>query len=376
MSLIIKLPHCKIRFLAFIIYNAFYVLYMLGYTSQSLYLGTLILFCMMNGFFVLRKKEYLCKREFKLGTCYVLVFLVVSVLIQLFHMDFQTYLISGLIRIFLPIINAFLFVNSINESDYDAFFNVMLLRFVLHFLLENYQYLNPTYILAISWKDSSSVMESSMAHDFIIMEMYYLFKNKKMKAIICMVFCMLSMKRISFILAPLLLIMAKWIKNDIPVNKKYLSALKGISIISPFLIIAMYSDSFQIWLYNTLHVDLNVIMSGRPHIYKTLVENIPYFNGYGSVNNFLTQRALLFNTTWDAVLHNDFLRIYFETTIFGVIVLANNLVELTKKQYWHFIMISYLLVVAITSHILNYFSVWITFYLVVMCSNSTQQKGI
>lgn len=349
---------------------------MLGYTSQSLYLGTLILFCMMNGFFVLRKKEYLCKREFKLGTCYVLVFLVVSVLIQLFHMDFQTYLISGLIRIFLPIINAFLFVNSINESDYDAFFNVMLLRFVLQFLLENYQYLNPTDILAISWKDSSSVMESSMAHDFIIMEMYYLFKNKKMKAIICMVFCMLSMKRISFILAPLLLTMAKWIKNDIPVNKKYLSALKGISIISPFLIIAMYSDSFQIWLYNTLHVDLNVIMSGRPHIYKTLVENIPYFNGYGSVNNFLTQRALLFNTTWDAVLHNDFLRIYFETTIFGVIVLANNLVELTKKQYWHFIMISYLLVVAITSHILNYFSVWITFYLVVMCSNSTQQKGI
>lgn len=190
----IRIPHCWLRMLVFIAYNCFYVLYMQGLAPQSLYFTTLIVFCVMNVFVVIITKHGFINaiREFKLGTGYVAVILIISLIIQLIHFDFESYLMTGVIRLFLPIINAFLFVNSIDKRDQDLFFNILLLRFAIHFLIANYTYLNLTSIMSISWGSSFSPMESSMAHDFMIMEMYYLYRKDRKRALLCMVFCMLS----------------------------------------------------------------------------------------------------------------------------------------------------------------------------------------
>ena len=379
MSLKIRFPKCIIRFLTFIAYNLFYVLYMMECCTQTLYLATLVLFCCMNLFCILVKGGRFKKsiREFKLGIGYVLVFFIISVFVQVLHMDFEMYLVNGLVRIALPIINAFLFVNSVDEEDQQCFFNVLLARFVLHFVWENYNNFNLAGFSSISWNDSSSDMESSLAHDFIIMEMYYLYKNSKKKALLCVLLCMLSMKRISFVLAPILYVISNRVPKGVKVKNTALNIVKIIVIISPFVILGMYTNTFQNWFNETFNVSLNTVMSGRPEIYRILNNNIPYYNGYGSANNFLDNYVTIrYGTTWNTILHNDFLRIYLETTIRGIVVLANNLVNLTKKEYWHFLMICYLLLVAITSHILNYFSVWITFYLVIMSYSDSSVKSL
>ena len=338
----LDLPQCKIRYFVFILYNFLYVTYMLGYTSQTYYLGTLILFCLMNLFMIVKKGGILKKalREFKLGMGYVLVFFIISIVIQIYNMDFQSYLYSGLLRISLPILNAFLFVNSVDSKDYKYFFNVLLARFALNFVWEFYKDFNFAGLLSISWSESSSSMESSMAHDFIVMEVYFLSRKDNKKAFVSMLLCMLSMKRLSFILAPILFVLAK--------------------------------NFFQ----NVFNMDLNLKMGGRIAIYDTVVNNIPYFNGYGSINAFLSKFVYsVFGTYWNATLHNDFIRIYYETTIVGVVVLANNLVELSKKNYWNFIIVAYLIFVGITSHILNYFSVWVTFYMIIMCTQKESDEN-
>lgn len=365
------LPQCKIRFLVFLLYNLLYVTYMLGYTSQSFYLGTLIVFCVMNLANIMQRRHGLITEslpEFRLGMGYVITFLIISLGIQLFNMDYESYLFSGLIRIALPIVNALLFVNSVDKEDFGYFFNALLLRFVFHFIWQNFANLNLAGLLSISWSESNSAMESSMAHDFMILEIYFLSKKENKKALISMIFCMLSMKRFSFILAPILFFFAKRLSvMDKPVKKAFLRGLKLVAIISPFLMFALYSQASQDFFRSAFNIDLNLKMGGRISIFDTLVNNIPYFNGYGSINAFLSDFvANRFGTTWNATLHNDFIRIYYETTIVGVIVLANNLVELSKRSYWNFIMIFYLLFVGITSHILNYFSVWITFYMIIM----------
>lgn len=377
MKLKIGLPRCKARFAVFILYNMFYVLYMMGQASQIFYLGTLILFCGMNAITLFTRGGvlYRGKREFKLGMGYVIVFFIISSMIQCIHFDFRSYLITGLIRITLPIVNAYLFVNTIDEEDQKYFFNVLFARFVIHFVWQNHSYLNLRGLSSISWSNSSSDMESSLAHDFLIMEMFYLYRNEKKKAFVCMILCMMSMKRLSFILAPFFLIVSRYIPRNIEVKKIFCLLLKGVAAISPFIILLLYSNASQAWFFSTFHVDLNIVMSGRPRIYEIMRDNMPYYNGYGSINNFLGHYVMYqFGTTWNAILHNDFLRIFFETTIAGVIVLANNLVELSKKEYWFFLMMVYLITVAITSHILNYFSVWITFYMIVM--SHIQEDGL
>ena len=196
----IHLPRNTIRYFTFTLYNLFYVTYMMGYTSQVFYLGTLMLFCLMNLSEILRRGGIICKglKDFRLGMGYILTFLCVSLLIQFLNRDFEAYLFSGLLRITLPIVNAFLIVNSFEPSEFGALFDVLLARFVVHFVWENYSNFNLAGLMSISWANSNSVMESSMAHDFLVMEIYYLSRKENRKAFICMIFCMLSSKELGF----------------------------------------------------------------------------------------------------------------------------------------------------------------------------------
>lgn len=375
----IRIPHCKIRFLIFVIYNLFYVLYMMGKMSQIYYLVMMLLFCVANALvlFIKKNHNYKGKREFKLGITYISVFFLISAFIQCINFDFQQYLISGLIRIGLPIINAFLFVNSVDSKDQVAFFNVLFARFILHFVWQNVPNVNLKSFLSISWENSYSDFESTLAHDFIIMEMYYLYKQEKKKSLVCMILCMLSMKRISFVLAPILYIFSKKVPIGRDVRQQLLATAKIVAIISPFIVIFIYSSAFQNWFLKMFHVSLNIVMSGRPRIYEIMRDNMPYKNGYGSINNYLANFVMYqYGTKWNAILHNDFLRILYETTIVGVIVLANNLVETAKKEYWFYLMISYLFLEAITSHIFNYFSVWVTYYMIVMSYDNSRNSTI
>ena len=367
----IKLPKCKLRLFLFILYNLFFVLYMANKISNIYYLITISFFCLSNLFVFLTKKEKLKYgfREFKLGIIYLVGLFVISILMQIYNNDFKlSYVCSDLIRMGLPIINAFLFVNTIDKKDFHIFFNIFLLRFILQFIFANLSMMSLSNILSISWISSSSAMESSLAHDFIIMEMYYLMNKEKKKALICIFFCMLSMKRLSFILAPLLFIIANKIGN-VKVKKKTVNIVKIITIMSPIVVLLLYSHNVQDYLYENFNINLNEMSTGRVQIYDTLSNSIPYYNGLGSINEFLSSFVKTkFGTTWNGILHNDFLRIYLETTILGVIFVGNNLVEIGKKNRWHFLMVCYLIFVAITSHIFNYFSVWVTFYMIIMCS--------
>lgn len=376
----IRLPKCKFRLSIFIAYNLFFVLYIIGKISNIYYLLGMGFFCFLNFLSIVQTGKLSLKNSFhelKLGIVYVLVFFVISFIIQLSNNNMQLSILLGdLGRFTIPIIYAYLFVNSIDKNEQKIFFDILLFRFILQFILININNFSVNYFLSLSWLSTDSLLESSLAHDFFILELFFLMINNKKNAFICMIFCMLSMKRLSFILAPLVFVFSNKIPSNIPVKKKYIILLKVMAIVSPIVLINLYSIEFRNFLYNTFNFDLNLFMSGRISIYNLLVNNIPQYNGLGSINNFLGPFAKkYYGTTWNGVLHNDFLRLYLETTIIGVIVFSNNIVEICKKNYWLFIMIAYLILVAITSHIFNYFSVWVTLYLSVMYYNSISEKS-
>lgn len=373
------LPKSGFRFLLFILYNLLYIAYMLGYASQALYMGTLLLFCVANGLiFVCRGTAKI--RGFQYAD-YILFFIAVfgaiSIPIQIMSGGLRGFLFSALGRLGLPIINALLFANAVDEEDWNYYFNVLLIRFCCHFLLMNADNLSLSSILSMSWFDSEAATESSLAHDFLIMEMLFLALKQKGKAFICVLFCMLSMKRLSFILAPVAFVLSSRVpKGDVKPVFRLLAMLT--IVISPFVLMWLYRYDVMGWLYSSFGIDLNAEMTGRPTIYHLAISGMcGVFNGYGSINNYLAGYAAShFGTVWNGILHNDTIGIYLETGILGLASFAFCIVEFSKKNYWHFFMMLYLVFVAITSHILDYFSVWVTFYLAILCMNVSQEKAM
>lgn len=359
----------KIRLLFFVLYNISFALYMAGIISRIYYILFILIFCAMNALVIIRQKRPVKNglKELRLGIISMAVLFLLSIVMQILNNRIElSYVVGDLFRMVMPIVSAFLLANTFDKDEIGLCFDVLLIRFILQFLLINASHLSIGNILAISWSNSSSIMESSLAHDFIVLEMLYLMLNKQKKAFLCMIFCMLSMKRISFIAAPLLFIFSKSIQPN-SVNRRLLSVIKIITIISPIIVVWLYKKETQEFLQTSFNINLNAITSGRVQIYNLLQRNIGHYNGLGSSNAFLGEYARsTFNTTWNGVLHNDILRLFLETTIIGVAVYVRNFFEIIKNNKWLFLMGLYLIVVAITSHIFNYFSVWVTFYMAVM----------
>lgn len=373
------LPKSGFRFLLFILYNLLYVAYMLGYASQALYMATLLLFCAANGIiFVYRGTAKIRGFQYAGYILFIIVvFGAISIPIQIMHDGLRGFLFSALGRLGLPIINALLFANSVDEEDWNYYFNILLVRFCCHFLFMNADNLSLTSILSINWSHSEAATESSLAHDFLIMEMLFLAMKQKGKAFICLLFCMLSMKRLSFILAPVAFVLSSRVpKGD--VKRVYRVLVMVAIVLSPFVLMWLYRYDVMGWLYSSFGIDLNAEMTGRPTIYHLAISGMSGdFNGYGSINNYLAGYASShFGTVWNGILHNDTIGIYLETGILGIASFAFCIVEFSKKNYWHFFMMLYLVFVAITSHILDYFSVWVTFYLAVICTNVSQERAI
>lgn len=185
------------------------------------------------------------------------------------------------------------------------------------------------------------------------------------------------MKRLSFILAPVAFVLSSRVpKGD--VKRVYRVLVMVAIVLSPFVLMWLYRYDVMGWLYSSFGIDLNAEMTGRPTIYHLAISGMSGdFNGYGSINYYLAGYASShFGTVWNGILHNDTIGIYLETGFLGIASFAFGIVEFSKKNYWHFFMMLYLVFVAITSHILDYFSVWVTFYLAVMCMNVSQEKAM
>lgn len=373
------LPKSSFRFLLFCLYNALYVAYMQGYASQALYMGTFILFCIANGavFLYHGNRKMAGFKSASYIFLFIVAFGVISIPIQIMNGGLKGFLFSALGRLALPMINALFFVNAVEEEDWNFYFNILLVRFCCHFLLMNADKLTLSNLLSISWSDSEAATETSLAHDFLIMELLFLAMKQKGKSLICVLFCMLSMKRLSFILAPVAFILSARVpKGD--VNHVFRVIAMFMIVVSPFVLMWLYRYDVMRWLYSSFGIDLIKEMSGRPTIYHTAIDGMGgIYNGYGSISNYLSSYAAThYGTVWNGVLHNDTIGIYLETGILGIVSFAFGIVEFSKKNYWHFFMMLYLVFVAITSHILDYFSVWVTFYLAVMCMNVSHENAM
>jgi hypothetical protein len=187
---------------------------------------------------------------------------------------------------------------------------------------------------------------------------------------------MLSLKRASFILAPVALVFRRRLSIRSRPRRGPLVAMFLVALVSPFLVMAVYSPGFTSYLWNTFGVDLDTLTSGRRTIYELVVDYLPPPTGFGSLNVMLSELALSsFGTTWDGLLHNDTFRVYLEVGIVGLGLYVGALAYAARTSLMSYFLIGYTLFVLISSRLITYASYWVALFLVLALIERHQREA-
>lgn len=363
----------SLKLVLFALYNAAYVLYMTGFIGRIvnlLILALFILLCALQYCFSGKKEKRarpLFLREFRHSLFVVFSFLMISVVIQLSHEDLRLYLLSELLYNIIPPVLAFFWINSTDKKDLKKYFYIFFARAVAYFLIKNGAHLSLENIRAINWGNSfSSIFETTLAHDFLVLEIIFFYLGSTKLAVLSTILCLLSFKRISFILSLLVLIgffVTRIVKkkniNGI-LNKGVCSRVKTVTAcvvcIAPLLLNWAVSDPGVAYL-RSKNIDINDFSTGRVFIIRHVNKNIEYYNGYGSSDHYLeTSNNELLSKIGN--MHCDFLKLYYETTMLGVIIFTYCMTQIFSKKKVVFGIYLYALMEMLSSHFLDVLSVW------------------
>lgn len=284
---------------------------------------------------------------------------------------FKPFVISEFLYLILPL----LFVILIVSVDYfnitrviDACFYVVLIVFIL----DNVTNFNLSSVMSISFSDSYSPFENGSSMIFVFFELYFLIRYGKRngKSIICLILTVLTLKRISVIMALLFFIFVPMIKD-----KKVPRWLFVLTImffcVTPFLLEVFYSSSFASFFLAKYGIDFNDFTMDRftrtAYVFSHLGQ-IKY--GYGSVTYFLTNNYGKTEVA-NRSLHSDLLRIYLECSFIGVFFYNICYFLSVRKSIISFILMFTIFLQMIFNHPLGAGTVgnWIIIYLMIVYFN-------
>lgn len=354
----------KLKLITFGIYNLLYVMNMAGYVGRAFNYGSLILFIIVCFFAHITKNDFNISIKFKSDLIRFLSFygfiIIYSFIVQLINRDIQSYLFSSTLYLLLPMIIAYFWMISTDVENMDLYFYIFFIRLVLNFIIINGASLSLEAIRHISWSDSkSSIFESNIAHDFMFMTFIFLYKKKKALAILSTAFCLLSFKRISFILSIALLFLFRFISNK-KCNKKLIGLLIGVTIIAPLIYGWMISANGQYFFMNKFGIDLDQLFTGRIYSINKWLAGIDTINGYGSISHYINIGK---TTAGLYSLHCDLYQLYIECSIVAVILFAFFIFKFAEKNYYSLFLALYIVLELFVSQFFINLSIWMIFYM-------------
>ena len=268
---------------------------------------------------------------------------------------------------------AFLWINTTEKNERYAYFVIQFVRNIFYFVWANRGDFTVANIMNIRWEDSqSSVFETEFAHDFFFLEIIFLFLGKTKIGILCMLLCMLNFKRISFILSVAYFILWIIIKHRKKIYNKVVE-LKNVNIVPvsiigvllclmPMAETLLLSDTVQDLFLEKFGITLNQFTTGRTGLIEDALAGMPYFNGLGSTTEFMKTHP---NHTMRQLgsIHCDWISLYLETTILGVVAYTTSMLKIFRKNIIVFFLMMYMFLSLITTHFFDQQRIWSLLYM-------------
>lgn len=342
----------------------------------------LLIISIFFGFFILRKnKENRIFKNEVYSILFVAIFLyAISLIYQIINGSFKIYSLEEVYYLIAPLIFVYIMFNigkNKNIEVYmDAFLYVGLFSFFVTRIgrgtLTIQNIIGLFNFKSLFINSVSLISESDLSVYFLILTIYYAYKNKKMKMVISAIGTFLGYKRIAVLFLLIFLIIYKFLSKRKEVNNKILIFTCAIFIIAPFAVYYMCEDSFASWFYNKFKIDFNTFTMTRFDIINTVIDADLTNYGLGTVTDFLEKRDVAGQTN----MHNDILRIFMECGILGTIIFTIKYFKLSQKNYYNFFIMIFIFTELFVAHFLGpgTVSLWILVYLVLFEINKECTK--
>ena len=325
------------------------------------------------------------KRRLKgIGKEYLLIFggitflFAITAILQMIN-GFNSYAINEAVYYYTPLIFIIVYSQISEEQDVETILNYLFVLYVIVFLKNFAGQLTLANLKSISFVNSYSPFESELAFVFLIFECFYLYMGKRKNAIISLILCILSFKRISMLAAIVFFIFSKWIVVKKAVNKKIVIVTTVVFVLLPVLTCLMLNDTLEAWFYQTFHVTLNEITLTRSSRIEAVINSGQIKYGLGSVTTYLTKylNALHGSNFSNRNLHNDLVKIYLECGILGSIVFTYIYMKAASVSRMLFVMMCYIFFECYFNHLFGAGStdIWILIYLIMSIAGMTTRNA-
>lgn len=363
--------------------DCFFLFVMIAYAFDFGNLKYAMAWCFSASYF-LGSGLYEKRRLRGIGKEYLLVFggitflFAITAILQMIN-GFNSYAINEAVYYYTPLIFIIVYSQISEEHDVETILNYLFVLYVIVFLKNFAGQLTLANLKSISFANSYSPFESELAFVFLIFECFYLYMGKRKNAIISLILCILSFKRISMLAAIVFFIFSKWIVVKKAVNKKIVIVTTVVFVLLPVLTCLMLNDTLEAWFYQTFHVTLNEITLTRSSRIEAVINSGQIKYGLGSVTTYLTKylNALHGSNFSNRNLHNDLVKIYLECGILGSIVFTYIYMKAASVSRMLFVMMCYIFFECYFNHLFGAGStdIWILIYLIMSIAGMTTRNA-
>ena len=363
--------------------DCFFLFVMIAYAFDFGNLKYAMAWC-FSAIYFLGSGLYEKRRLRGIGKEYLLVFggitflFAITAILQMIN-GFNSYAINEAVYYYTPLIFIIVYSQISEEQDVETILNYLFVLYVIVFLKNFAGQLTLANIKSISFANSYSPFESELAFVFLIFECFYLYMGKRKNAIISLILCILSFKRISMLAAIVFFIFSKWIVVKKTVNKKIVILTTVVFVLLPVLTCLMLNDTLEAWFYQTFHVTLNEITLTRSSRIEAVINSGQIKYGLGSVTTYLTKylNALHGSNFSNRNLHNDLVKIYLECGILGSIVFTYIYMKAASVSRMLFVMMCYIFFECYFNHLFGAGStdIWILIYLIMSIAGMTTRNA-
>lgn len=363
--------------------DCFFLFVMIAYAFDFGNLKYAMAWC-FSAIYFLGSGLYEKRRLRGIGKEYLLVFdgitflFAITAILQMIN-GFNSYAINEAVYYYTPLIFIIVYSQISEEQDVETILNYLFVLYIIVFLKNFAGQLTLANLKSISFANSYSPFESELAFVFLIFECFYLYMGKRKNAIISLILCILSFKRISMLAAIVFFIFSKWIVVKKAVNKKIVIVTTVVFVLLPVLTCLMLNDTLEAWFYQTFHVTLNEITLTRSSRIEAVINSGQIKYGLGSVTTYLTKylNALHGSNFSNRNLHNDLVKIYLECGILGSIVFTYIYMKAASVSRMLFVMMCYIFFECYFNHLFGAGStdIWILIYLIMSIAGMTTRNA-
>ena len=316
-----------------------------GFFDDLKYLTLFLSFIFFIPLFIHKsRKKIVYEKEFLVITFQILFLFFLSLLNGILNGSFSFSTFAEVFLTILPLLFAFVAVNSISKSAVHNTLLIILFIYIINYIfieigIDNFNYDN---FSKISFADSFSPFESQYsASIFYLLCCYFIINHKHFyELLLAFAFTILTFKR-PFILGAIVLFLF-----SILIRRKRERFLNGNIFIffSLFFFAAtvIYLYILEGKIFNISFEELDKFTMGRASFLKALESDGYVSSGLGTIQIFLGKE-----------LEMDLIRILLETNVIGLFVVCFSYFYISRKSSYSLLFMFFIFLTLLTSHILN-----------------------